>query len=144
MRKFKIAVLVAVFSVVPLLGLGMACGAIDGKGYRCSSTIDERLSEQDVESFFYFQDKEVYRAYLAVTQDVTEVMTENLGPYSFTPEGMAWAGIYELDKESLTLSVGANVPATLSCVLMASPLVEILAHFEPILAAANDSKDSSE
>ena len=42
------------------------------------------------------------------------------------------------------LSVSLNPSTAFSCTLMASPLVEILAHFEPILEADKFSVDTSE
>ena len=143
MRKLKTVLLGLMFVFIPLIGIGMACGAIDGKGYRCAPSVDEVLNDRGAELFFYFKDKEVHRAYISVTEVAAKVVTENLGAYSFTSGGMVWADVYELDKESLVLSVGANQRNTFSCVLMASPLVEILAHFEPILAASNSPGSTS-
>tara|TARA_B100000686_G_scaffold296202_1_gene327627 strand:+ start:530 stop:964 length:435 start_codon:yes stop_codon:yes gene_type:complete len=144
MRKYRTVLLGAAFVVIPLIGVGMACGAIDGKGYRCSSIVEEPSNSGGAELFFYFKDKEVHRAYLSVTEVAARIVTEKLGAYSLTPGGMAWADVYELDKESLALSVRGNEANSFSCVLMASPLVEILAHFEPILADLNSSGGISE
>ena len=144
MEKIMRVLLGAWLIFMLISGLALACGAIDGKGYRCAPIATDVSSNQATELFFYFKDKEVHRAYLAKTGQVLELHTENLGAYSFTPGGMSWADNYELDKEALVLSVSPNPSTAFSCTLMASPLVEILAHFEPILEAGKLSVDASE
>ena len=143
MQKIKRVLLGACLIFMSISGLALACGAIDGKGYRCAPIATDASSNRDTELFFYFKDKEVHRAYLAKTGQALELHTENLGAYSFTSGGMSWADNYELDKETLVLSVSLNPSSTFSCTLMASPLVEILAHFEPILEAGKLSVDAS-
>ena len=144
MEKIKRVLLGAGLIFMLISGVALSCGAIDGKGYRCIPIATDVSSNQGTELFFYFKDKEVHRAYLAKTGQVLELHTENLGAYSFTSGGMSWADNYELDKEALVLSDLVNPPTSFSCTLMASPLVEILAHFEPILEAGKLSVDVSE
>ena len=144
MKKNKRVRLGAGLVFMSISGLALACGAIDGKGYRCVPIATDVSSNQATELFFYFKDKEVHRAYLAKTGKVLELHTENLGAYSFTSGGMSWADNYELDKEALVLSVSLNPSTAFSCTLMASPLVEIFAHFEPVFEAGKFPVDASE
>ena len=117
----------------------MACGAIDGKGYRCVLQVVGSSDEAGEELFFYFKDKEVYRAFIDAGQKPAQLQTEKLGAYLFTSGGITWPGGYNLDKEELLLSVAGASEASYFCTLMASPLVEILAYFEPRIDELNSS-----
>ena len=139
----KLSLLVFSMSVA-FVNTSMACGAIDGKGYRCVLQVVGSSDEAGEELFFYFKDKEVYRAFIDAGQKPAQLQTEKLGAYLFTSGGITWPGGYNLDKEELLLSVAGASDASYFCTLMASPLVEILAYFEPRIDELNSSGGQSE
>ena len=132
------------FMLVAFINTSIACGAIDGKGYRCVLQVVGAPDEVGEELFFYFKDKEVYRAFLDGGQKPARLQTEKLGAYLFTSGGITWPDGYNLDKEELLLLVTGDSDTSYSCTLMASPLVEILAYFEPRIDELNSSGGQSE
>jgi hypothetical protein len=144
MRGFAKLLLIFGLTIAPPISVALACGAIDGKGYRCTPHVGSGSSGLVAELFFYFEDKHVHRAYLDTVLQSAQIETENLGPYSMTDVGMSWPDGYNLDKEELLLSVVGDPNSSYSCILMVQPLVEILAHFEPILDDLNASNGAAE
>lgn len=144
MRGFAKLLFISGLAVVPLIGAALACGAIDGKGYRCVPGLGSGASDLAGELFFYFEDKHVHRAFLDTASQSAQIETENLGPYLMTEGGMSWPDGYNLNKEELLLSVVGDPNISYACILMVQPLVEILAHFEPILDDLNAANGVAE
>ena len=144
MRGFVKLLLIFGLTIVPLIGAALACGAIDGKGYRCMPGLGSGSSGLAAELFFYFEDKHVHRAFLDMASQSAQIETENLGPYLMTEGGMSWPDGYNLNKEELLLSVVGDPNISYACILMVQPLVEILAHFEPILDDLNAANGVAE
>ena len=144
MRGFAKLLFISGLTVVPLIGAALACGAIDGKGYRCVPGLGSGSGDLADELFFYFEDKHVHRAFLDTASQSAQIETENLGPYLMTEGGMSWPDGYNLNKEELLLSVVGDPNISYACILMVQPLVEILAHFEPILDDLNAANGVAE
>ena len=144
MRGFAKLLFIFGLAIVPLIGAALACGAIDGKGYRCVPGLGSGSSGLAAELFFYFEDKHVHRAFLDTASQSAQIETENLGPYLMTEGGMSWPDGYNLNKEELLLSVVGDPNISYACILMVQPLVEILAHFEPILDDLNAANGVAE
>ena len=144
MRGFAKLLFISGLAIVPLVGAVLACGAIDGKGYRCVPGLGSGSGDLADELFFYFEDKHVHRAFLDTASQSAQIETENLGPYLMTEGGMSWPDGYNLNKEELLLSVVGDPNISYACILMVQPLVEILAHFEPILDDLNAANGVAE
>ena len=144
MRGFAKLLFIFGLAIVPLIGAALACGAIDGKGYRCVPGLGSGSGDLADELFFYFEDKHVHRAFLDTASQSAQIETENLGPYLMTEGGMSWPDGYNLNKEELLLSVVGDPNISYACILMVQPLVEILAHFEPILDDLNAANGVAE
>ena len=144
MRGFAKLFFISELAIVLVIGAALACGAIDGKGYRCMLGLGSGSSGLATELFFYFEDKHVHRAYLDTAPQSAQIETENLGPYLMTEGGMSWPDGYNLNKEELLLSIAGDPNISYACILMVQPLVEILAHFEPILDDLNAANGVAE
>ena len=144
MRGFARLFFISELAIVLVIAAALACGAIDGKGYRCMLGLGSGSSGLATELFFYFEDKHVHRAYLDTAPQSAQIETENLGPYLMTEGGMSWPDGYNLNKEELLLSIAGDPNISYACILMVQPLVEILAHFEPILDDLNAANGVAE
>ena len=144
MRGFAKLLCIFGLAIVPLIDAALACGAIDAKGYRSKPRPGSGSGGLAPELFFYFEDKHVHRAYLDTALQSAQIETENLGPYLMTEGGMSWPDGYNLNKEQLLLSVAGDPNISYACILMVQPLVEILAHFEPILNDLNVASGDAE
>ena len=54
MEKIKRVLLGGCLIFMSISDLALACGAIDGKGYRCAPIATDTSSNQAIELFFYF------------------------------------------------------------------------------------------
>ena len=144
MRGFAKLFFISELAIVLVIAAALACGAIDGKGYRCMLGLGSGSSGLATELFFYFEDKHVHRAYLDTAPQSAQIETENLGPYLMTEGGMSWPDGYNLNIEELLLSIEGDPNISYACILMVQPLVEILAHFEPILDDLNAANGVAE